>query len=45
MTKKDWAKAKERLTRPWPYSRVDLEADGYDVPLEMQSVNLSLIHI
>ena len=39
MTKKDWEKAKERLTRPWPYGRVDLEADGYDVTLEMQPVN------
>lgn len=39
MTKKDWEKAKERLERPWPYGRVNLEADGYDVMLEMQSVN------
>ena len=39
MTKEDWKKAKEQLERPWPYGRVDLEADGYDVTLEMQSVN------
>ena len=39
MTKKDWEKAKEQLERPWPYSRAHLEADGYDVMLEMQSVN------
>ena len=31
MTKEDWKKAKEQLERPWPYGRVDLEADGYDV--------------
>lgn len=39
MTKEDWKKAKEQLERPWPYSRVDLEADGYDVTLEMQPMN------
>lgn len=39
MTKKDWEKAKEQLERPWPYSRAHLEADGYDVTLEMQPMN------
>ena len=35
MTKEDWKKAKEQLERPWPYGRAHLEADGYDVILEM----------
>lgn len=39
MTKKNWEKAKEQLMRPWPYGHVHLEADGYDITLEMQPVN------
>lgn len=40
MNKAEWAKAKEQLQRPWPYGRVTLEADGYEVTLQLHPIDL-----
>lgn len=39
MQKTDWESAKQRLARPWPYGRVTLEIDGYEVTLVREAVN------
>ena len=39
MQKADWERAKQMLARPWPYGRVTLEIDGYEVTLVREPVN------
>ena len=38
MQKADWERAKQMLARPWPYGRVTLEIDGYEVTLVREAV-------
>lgn len=40
MDKSEWDRAKEQLQKGWPYGLVTLEADGYEVTLRLQPVEL-----
>ena len=40
MDKSEWDRAKEQLQRGWPYGLVTLVADGYEVTLRLQPVNM-----
>ena len=40
MDKSEWDRVKEQLQRGWPYGLVTLVADGYEVTLRLQPVDM-----